>query len=244
MSKEGSAISGSVFLAPASHIRAVDFVTVLVLLDVRTSSVEALTGAARDVWITAASSGDARAATGLGTSDIRQFAHQLAARGLLSPASADTPVRPPAAGHAMPPSWGTQDHPAQLHPIPAPPRRWYLPATVAIFATLIVGGSGCRRRRFARLVTVATGVHGRRPADERTARHAVRAVRRVALLIPARLACLEESTAAVLTLAAAGYRVHWRHGIATDPVRMHAWIEADTKPIDEGPDIIHYTPTW
>lgn len=237
-------MSGSTFLAPAPHIRAVDFISVLILLDVHTGNVEALTGAARDVWITAASSGDAPAATGLATSDIRQLVDQLTARGLLSPASADTPVRPPAAGHAMPPSWGTQDHPAQLHPIPVPPRWWYLPATVAIFATLILRGSGRRRRRFARLVSAATGVHGRRPADERTARHAVHAVRRVALLVPARWACLEESTAAVLTLAVAGYRVHWRHGIATDPVRMHAWIEADKNPIDEPPDIIHYTPTW
>jgi hypothetical protein len=55
---------------------------------------------------------------------------------------------------------------------------------------------------------------------------------------------LEESTAAVLTLAAAGYRVRWRHGIATDPVRMHAWIEAEKKPIDEPPDTIHYKPIW
>lgn len=232
------------FLAPPSHIRAVDFAAVLVLLDVRTGGVETLTDAARDVWVTLAKSGDTRTVAGLAISTVRQLAHQLVAHGLLMPVSADAPVRPPADGRAVPPSWGTQDHPAQLHPIPAPPRRWYLLATIAIFAILIVGGFGSRHRRFARLVTVATGVRGRELADERTARYAVRAVRRVALLVPARLACLEESVAVVLTLAAAGYRVRWRHGIATDPVRLHAWIEADGQPIDEPPDIAHYTPTW
>ncbi|WP_240801398.1 lasso peptide biosynthesis B2 protein [Streptomyces sp. A1136] len=44
-------------------------------------------------------------------------------------------------------------------------------------------------------------------------------------LTPARWACLEQSTAGTLLPDAAGRRAEWRHGIAADPVRLHAWIE-------------------
>jgi hypothetical protein len=38
--------------------------------------------------------------------------------------------------------------------------------------------------------------------------------------VPARIACLEESVAAMVALALAGRQADWRHGIASDPVRM------------------------
>ncbi|MGH3905753.1 MAG: lasso peptide biosynthesis B2 protein [Pseudonocardiaceae bacterium] len=45
-------------------------------------------------------------------------------------------------------------------------------------------------------------------------------------------------------LAAAGRRAEWRHGVATDPVRLHAWIADHTgAPVEEPADTALYTAT-
>jgi hypothetical protein len=41
------------------------------------------------------------------------------------------------------------------------------------------------------------------------------------------VACLEESAAVAVLLAASRHRVTWCHGAAADPVRLHAWVETD-----------------
>jgi hypothetical protein len=56
------------------------------------------------------------------------------------------------------------------------------------------------------------------------------------------MACLEESVAAMVALSLAGRRADWRHGIASDPVRMHAWIEAAGQPVGEPASVSAYTP--
>lgn len=71
---------------------------------------------------------------------------------------------------------------------------------------------------------------------------AVHAVRGVGRLLPLRVACWEEAAAATAALRWAGYRAAFRHGVATDPVRLHAWIEVAGRPVAESDDITDYTP--
>ncbi|MGX2994356.1 lasso peptide biosynthesis B2 protein [Streptomyces sp. JNUCC 64] len=75
--------------------------------------------------------------------------------------------------------------------------------------------------------------------------YAVRAVRWAAWVMPMRWACLEDSVAAALLLAVTRRRAEWRHGVATDPVRLHAWITGpDGEPVEESADIAFYTATY
>lgn len=46
----------------------------------------------------------------------------------------------------------------------------------------------------------------------------------------------------MLALALAGYRASWCHGVAADPLRLHAWIEADSKPVGEPASTELFTP--
>jgi hypothetical protein len=56
------------------------------------------------------------------------------------------------------------------------------------------------------------------------------------------LGIVVQSISAAVPLALSGCRVGWRHGIASDPVRMHAWIEVDGQPVGEPPSTSRYTP--
>ncbi|WP_405796628.1 lasso peptide biosynthesis B2 protein [Streptomyces sp. NBC_01506] len=54
-----------------------------------------------------------------------------------------------------------------------------------------------------------------------------------------------DSTAASLLLAGARRRAEWRHGVAVDPVRLHAWIaDPEGEPVEEPADTALYTPTY
>ncbi|MFF8764754.1 lasso peptide biosynthesis B2 protein [Nocardiopsis dassonvillei] len=70
-------------------------------------------------------------------------------------------------------------------------------------------------------------------ADPAEAAGVVHAVRRFGLFSPVRVACLEESVAAALALAALGRGVRWCHGVIADPIRLHARIEAEGSPVAE-----------
>ncbi|MQS37048.1 lasso peptide biosynthesis B2 protein [Streptomyces katsurahamanus] len=60
---------------------------------------------------------------------------------------------------------------------------------------------------------------------------------------PARTACLEESAAAVLLLASRRLSVTWCHGVAPDPVRLHAWLRTqDEILVAEPHSTLAYTP--
>ncbi|MEV3870087.1 lasso peptide biosynthesis B2 protein [Streptomyces sp. NPDC049906] len=83
----------------------------------------------------------------------------------------------------------------------------------------------------------------RRPATPTEAALAVNAVRRAGWYSPTRTACLEESAAAVLLLASRRLSVTWCHGVAPDPVRLHAWIQTeDGAPAAEPPSTLSFTP--
>jgi hypothetical protein len=152
------------------------------------------------------------------------------------PSAVPVPVRPAAL------SWGTSETAAALPALAAPPAAWAVRALAAIAVTLTARSAGGHRRSFARMVRLARAASFRRhAAGLHEAEAALRAVRWTAQFVPARVACLEESVAAMVALSLAGRRADWRHGIASDPVRMHAWIEAGGQPVDEPASIRAYT---
>jgi hypothetical protein len=67
-------------------------------------------------------------------------------------------------------------------------------------------------------------------------------VRNVASVLPFRVACLEETAAAMLVLALTGRRAGWCHGVAADPIRLHAWITLDGQPVAEPASTARYIP--
>ncbi|MFI8942709.1 lasso peptide biosynthesis B2 protein [Streptomyces syringium] len=142
-------------------------------------------------------------------------------------------------------SWGTTDVPAVLLPLPTAPWRWRLGAVPALLLTAVWKAAGPRSGRFSRLVRLACSGRALSSAGEEQVRHAVRAVRWASAVIPARWACLEQSTAAAVLLAAVGLRAEWRHGVATDPVRLHAWIaDRAGRPVEEPADMSLYVVTY
>ncbi|WP_232788977.1 lasso peptide biosynthesis B2 protein [Streptomyces odonnellii] len=142
-------------------------------------------------------------------------------------------------------SWGTVEQSAVLPDPVSIPLRWRLGAVPVVLFTAAAWAAGSRRGRFSRLVRLACAGHDLPPATECQARYAVRAVRWAARLMPMRWACMEDSTAAALLLTVARRRGEWRHGVATDPIRLHAWIaDPEGGPVEESPDTALYTPTY
>ncbi|MFJ4676494.1 lasso peptide biosynthesis B2 protein [Kitasatospora sp. NPDC088783] len=140
-------------------------------------------------------------------------------------------------------SWGTGEVPVRLPALEQPPLHWRLAATAVLASVLAARTLGPRAERFGRLRHLAETGNALPPPSARHARLAVRSVRWAARNVPARVACLEESVAAVLLLALGGRGGAWRHGIATDPIRLHAWIcDGDGRPVEEPAHTAHYTP--
>ncbi|MFE3073489.1 lasso peptide biosynthesis B2 protein [Streptomyces sp. NPDC059247] len=152
------------------------------------------------------------------------------------PGRSPNPVAVPAA------SWGSTEHPAGIE---RPGGAWPLSAALALAGIFAVERAGSRATAMHRVTAVirAAASTCRRPATPGQARAAVLAVRRAAWLSPGRTACLEESAAAVLLLAARGLSVTWCHGIAPDPVRLHAWVQTgDGTPVAEPGSTRAHTP--
>lgn len=153
----------------------------------------------------------------------------------LLPAALTTATTAPTA------SWGSSEHPAGLTP---PSGRWNPAAALALATVLAIREAGPRRASMQRLTAglrTATAACTT-PATHHQAAAAVHSVRRAAWFSPARTACLEESTAAVLLLAMRRRSVTWCHGVAPDPVRLHAWITThDGTPAAEPASTLAYT---
>lgn len=232
------------FLTAAPHVRAVAFADATLVLDLRTGALQALTGDTARVWTALAATSDTRTLVpAITPAAVDCAARALIGRGLLIGAVAPRPWPLPASGQESRPSWGTRDSPAAITPIPSPALAWHLPALLAVLTVLVLRHAGPRQGRFARLRRLAARpLQTQRRVDPETATAIVRAVRRVGRIIPARVACLEESAAVMLILCLAGYGAQWKHGVATDPVRLHAWIEVDGHAIDEPADLADYTP--
>lgn len=237
------------FVTASSQVRACDLGQVTVLLDARSGRVDVLLGPGRELWSALAGCGDAaeaaRRVPRLEPTSAHRLVDDLVAADLLAAATQPRPWPVPVSGVPTQPSWGTQELAAQLDPpAPAPWRDRGLAAAAVAF-TLGARQCGRAETRFPRLLRLVerTAARGQRPGSPEEVRHAVSAVRRVACLFPARVACLEESIATVLVLAATSRRVIWCHGVAGDPVRFHAWVQTEHGGrVEEPSDIDRYTP--
>ncbi|GAB3159995.1 hypothetical protein GCM10027059_07120 [Myceligenerans halotolerans] len=116
-------------------------------------------------------------------------------------------------------------------------------AVAALAVTLTARSLGRRTASISRLIRLieVTVRHAPSTATPAEAERAVRVVRRAARWMPARVACLEESVAAVLLLSMRRRRATWCHGIAPDPIQFHAWIQIDGRPVAEPATTSKYT---
>ncbi|MEU3307177.1 lasso peptide biosynthesis B2 protein [Nocardiopsis sp. NPDC006832] len=223
----------------APHLRLVCFPSTCVVLDEEKGTVRILVEeAARAVSDLSAAQGEISVFES--TPERKRVLTALMDSGILGreygPRGWDTVRR----GVPSTPSWGTRDSPAALAPIPRVSLPWYLWGALALFVVLIGslrkhGNVFARTRRLVRRASAGATDHG-------SAVKAAYAVRKVGRLLPWRVACWEEATATVIALRWSGHRSSFRHGVATDPVRLHAWVEVGGRPVAESDDITDYTP--
>ena len=141
-------------------------------------------------------------------------------------------------------SFGIEE--ADLEPPRSPSRPSLHDAAIAVVMlsiTLAARALGSTGRSMSRLTGLAATAarFTSRPATAGEAERTVAAVRWAARWTPFRVACLEESIAAVLVLATRRRRVTWCHGVAPDPVQFHAWIQTEGGPVAEPPTTSRYT---
>ncbi|WP_129789142.1 lasso peptide biosynthesis B2 protein [Promicromonospora panici] len=140
-------------------------------------------------------------------------------------------------------SFGTDEADVEPSPTSRPTVRDGVAAAAALVMTLAVRSLGPGELAMSRLTGLATTAANLTatpsPADE--AERVVSAVRWASRWVPFRVACLEESIAAVLVLAARRRGVTWCHGVAPDPVQFHAWVQAHGSPVAEPPTTNRYT---
>ncbi|MFB8038410.1 lasso peptide biosynthesis B2 protein [Streptomyces sp. NPDC056004] len=224
------------FVTCPHTVRAVDFGHALVLIDYRTGSVQALQPPATDQW-------NAISHTGALEGIAPALASRLLALGVLTPTSGPNPWTPALRASSAQASWGSTEH---LAGITRPPRA-PLTGTLAAAAALTVAFAATRHHRTGMQNTItllsATCARTVRPATLQQATTAVNAVRRAGWYSPGRTACLEESVAVVLLLRTRRLGVRWCHGIASDPIRLHAWVQTmDGDDVAEPSSTRAYTP--
>jgi hypothetical protein len=228
------------------HIRVADVGSAIVVVDIRTGAVDVILGWGRVLWLELA--GGAPSETpggwpGVDLADIDSLIRQWCSAGLLVEAEG-SPNWKIAKTPPTLPSWGTQEVPAAL------PSRLRLSVPDALLAglacgiVLLVRTAGRRRRAFARLLRLVALLADLtdRPATTEQAVQRLYWVRSFASFLPCRFACLEETVAAVLLLALRGRGVGWCHGIAADPIRLHAWLVLDGRPVAEPVSTNRYVP--
>lgn len=225
-------------LVPAPQLRLICFPSACVALDAETGAVRLFSGEAAEVISCLEGAGGVVSALSL--PERGRAVAALVNAGVL--AGGEDPrawgrVRP---GVSSSPSWGTRESPAALAPVPRSPLRWYALGACALSLVVSVGVLG-RTKAFARTRRLA-GQMATGPTDHAVAEAATYAVRRIGRLLPLRVACWEEAAATAVALRWAGCRAVFRHGAATDPVRLHAWVEVDGRPVAESDDITDYTP--
>ncbi|AJE82648.1 MULTISPECIES: lasso peptide biosynthesis B2 protein [Streptomyces] len=225
------------FATAPRHVRALDFGHVLVLIDYRSNHVQCLLPAAAAHWT-------ATARTGRLDTMPAALATQLLTSALLVPRPTATPWTAPVAAPPAPPSWGGSEHPAGTSR-PRARHRHSTTAAAALACVLAIKAAGPTRYAMQRLTTVVKAAAStcRRPATPAQATAAALAVRQACWYSPARTACLEESAATVILLATRRLSSTWCHGVAPDPIRLHAWVETeDGTPVAEPASTLAYTP--
>jgi hypothetical protein len=234
-------LPSSLFLAP--HLRLVCFPSTCVALDVEKGSVLLLSEEASQALSCVWSTRGATSALSLYPVQERTLVALMDAGVLIRGEEARSWERF-RRGVASSPSWGTRDSPAALAPIPRGPLRWYVLGALALLVVLsseLRGGLRSRRSAFARTRRLVRRTEAG-TNDHATATQVAHAVRKAGRLLPLRVACWEEAAATTIALRWAGYRAAFRHGVATDPVRLHAWIDVGGQPVAESDDIADYTP--
>ncbi|WP_145910831.1 lasso peptide biosynthesis B2 protein [Kitasatospora viridis] len=223
------------------HVRALDFGHAVVLVNYHNGQVSTLTASAGAALRHAAELGDARHLP-------KPLLKSLLAAGLLLVTDRPRPGRNVREVEAPKASWGGTEFRAGLAPPPPVPRTRTLAAATALCVVHVVKAAGPEDEamgRVLKLVHSASRTRRGRPATTREAEQAVHAVRSAGWYSPGRTNCLEESAAATLLLNMTGKKVVWRHGIAPDPIRLHAWVETvDGDAVAESASIGLFTPIF
>ncbi|TXL83968.1 lasso peptide biosynthesis B2 protein [Streptomyces sp. IB2014 016-6] len=216
--------------------RAVDFGHALVLISYRTGRVQALQAPAAAQW-------NATSHTGSLDAIDPAVARPLLTLGLLTPTQGPTPWPPALHASAAQASWGSTEHPAGVNRPPRAPLARTLAAAAALTVAFAATRHGRTGIRHAITLLSASTARTVRPATPEQATRAVNAVRRAGWYSPGRTACLEESVAGVLLLGSRRLSVRWCHGIAPDPIRLHAWVQTmDGADVAEPSSTRAYTP--
>lgn len=227
-------------VAPPDWVGTINLGPVIVVVNYVTGGHHTLSEQARDLWRMLATTGNADTATA--ATPATDIVKQLMCRGLLAEVPNARPWPPSPVGVCAP-SWGTIEQAACLPRLPPTSRRWRIRGVFALLATLTAREAGRSRSRFVRLLALLRfATRYGRPASSEQALSALQGVRHAARFFPARIACLEESVAAMLALTLAGYQASWCHGVAADPLRLHAWIEAYGKAVGEPASTELFTP--
>lgn len=232
------------YVTAPDHVAGCDLGPATVLINYRTGGVHTLIGDSARWWADLAASGDPSTATALDPPAASVLLEQLRTAELLTATDRPRAWQPPRTAPPWRLVFGTEEAPEAHTPTARTPGHLVIVAAVALATTMAIKHAGPARARLPRLLRLVDwacrqAVH---PASSAQAQHAINAVRRAGQFIPGRAACLEESVAAVLTLAALRHGVTWCHGVRGDPIRLHAWIEStDAGPVAEPPSTRHYT---
>jgi hypothetical protein len=231
------------FVTAPAHVAGCDLGPATVLVNYRTGSVHTLIGPSASWWADLALTGDTSTVTTLDPPAASTLLDQLCAAGLLTDTTRPRPWKPPRTAPPWQLIFGTREAPAAHTRESQTSVSLVIVAGLALVVTLAVQHLGPARTSLWRLLRLLGWVSRRtaRPATPAQARQAVHAVRRAGLLFPSRVACLEESVAAALTVAVQRLGVTWCHGVAADPIRLHAWIEATAAAPAELPSTQPYT---
>lgn len=232
------------FVTAPEHVVACDLDSATVLVNYSTGAMLSLIGPAAEWWSVLAVTGGGQPPSALDLGSARLLISRLLTAGFLIPTATACPWPAPRPGRTWEPSWGVQETRAGRARVPEVPRRSLASAAIALGIALLAEHCGQRNLAMARLIGLVHKAMTRatRPATGGEALCAVHAVRRAGAFLPGRLACLEESVAVVLMLAASCLRVTWCHGVAGDPVRLHAWVQtSDGQPVAEPPSTLRYT---
>lgn len=235
----------SPFLTIGRHVAACNLGdnTATVLLNYHTGKVHTLLDSSARWWAELATTGDPSHPTALSPTTAARLGRQLQAAGLLVNTDKPRPWPAPLKGRPWRISFGAEEHQAEMTPLPRVPNGTLVLAALAVTVALVAVHVGRKGSSIARVTALLTWAQTTRlrPATAKRAERAVYAVRRVGRIIPGRMACLEESTAAAVLLAALRRRVTWCHGVAGDPITFHAWLQTDDLPVAEPRSTGRYT---
>lgn len=227
-----------VFLACSTSVRAADFGHVLVIIDYRTGQVRCLLPASAAQWTRAARTG---ASEGMSPALL----HRLVNAGLVRPSASAEPWPAPIDASSGQRAASAEFVAGNTRPAWRTPLGVRASAGAALAAVLALQRAGDPARAMQRITTVlkAAAAADAPAATDHELRAAVLAVRDVGWWSVGRAACLEESAAATLLLASRRLSATWCHGVAPDPVRLHAWVQTTVgDPAAEPPTTLAYTP--